>query len=103
MLVEDTLTSLKGSHSISLGGSFTQYDIWAKNSSLLPTVNIGILTSDPAAPLFGAANLPGASAGQQAAAANLYALLTGRVSSTSADARLDGATAQYVYECTSLH
>jgi hypothetical protein len=102
MLVEDTLNWLKGSHSISLGGSFTQYDIWAKNSSLLPTINIGILTNDPAAPLFGAANLPGASAGQQAAAANLYALLTGRVSSTSADARLDGATGKYVYEGTSL-
>ena len=98
MLVEDTLNWLKGSHSISMGGSFTQYDIWAKNSSLLPTINFGLVSNDPANSLFTAANFPGAAAAQLTAAGNLYALLTGRVSSTTADARLDEATGNYTFE-----
>jgi hypothetical protein len=98
LLVEDTLNWLKGSHSLSVGGSFTQYDIWAKNSSLLPSISFGVLTNDPANPLFGATNFPGSSPAQQGAAANLYALLTGRVTSIGADAQLDEATGKYIYE-----
>ena len=30
MLIEDTVTWLKGSHSISLGGAWTQYTLWAQ-------------------------------------------------------------------------
>jgi len=102
LLVEDTLNWLKGSHSISLGGSFTQYDIWAKNSSLLPTVNFQVLSNDPANAIFSQGNFPGASAAQITAASNLYALLTGRISSIQADARLDEASGQYVYEGTGM-
>jgi hypothetical protein len=97
LLVEDSLNWLKGSHSITLGGTFTQYDIWSKFSTLLPTLNIGITSNDPANNLFAAANFPGSSAAQQSAAASLYALLTGRISSTSAEAELDEATGKYVY------
>jgi len=104
LLFEDSINWLKGSHSLTLGGSFTQYDIWAKNSSLLPTVNLGsaagLLNGDPALALFTPANFPGASATQLTAAQNLYALLTGDVTSTSADARLDEATGKYIYEGT---
>jgi hypothetical protein len=98
LLIDDSINWLKGSHSFSFGGTFTQYDIWARNSSLLPSISFGVLSNDPANALFGAANFPGASAAQQAAAANLYALLTGRVSQITADARLDEATGKYVYE-----
>jgi carboxypeptidase family protein/TonB-dependent receptor-like protein len=101
LLVEDTLNWLKGSHSISMGGTFTQFDIWAKNSSLLPTISFGVLGNDPANPLFSAANFPGASAAQTGAAANLYALLTGRVTQIAADARLD-ESGKYVYQGTGL-
>src|SRR5262249_28904440 len=97
-LVEDTLNWLKGSHSLSMGGSFTQYDIWAKNSTLLPNINFAVLSNDPANSLFTAANFPGAAAAQLTAASNLYALLTGRVSQINADARLDEGSGQYVYE-----
>lgn len=100
LLIEDSLNWLRGSHSFSLGGTFTQYDIWAKNSTLLPTANIGMLSNDPAASIFNGQTMPGSSPTQQTAAQNLYALLTGRVSSTSADARLDEATGKYVYEGT---
>jgi len=102
LLFEDSINWLKGSHSLTLGGSFTQYDIWAKNSSLLATVNLGstngLLPGDPALGLFNdPANFPGASATQLTAAQNLYALLTGDVTSTSANAQLDEATGKYVY------
>ncbi len=97
LLVEDTLTWLRGSHSISMGGSFTQYDIWAKNSTLVPRVNFDVLTSDPASGLFSAANFPGASTTNITAAGRLYALLTGRISSITGDARLNEATGEYEY------
>ena len=102
LLVEDTVNWLKGSHSISTGVSFTQYDIWRKDTTLLPTINFGVLSSDPASTLFTAANFIGASTTQLTAAANLYALLTGRVSSIGADARLDEASGKYVYTGLSM-
>ena len=98
LLLEDSINWLKGAHSLTLGGSFTQYDIWMKNSSLLSTVNLGVPTGDPALALFTTANFPGASSSQLGSAQNLYALLTGDVSSTSADARLDETSGKYVYE-----
>ena len=97
LLLEDSVNWLKGAHSLTLGGSFTQYDIWAKNSALLSTINIGLTSNDPALNVFSVANMPGSSATQQGAAANLYALLTGHVSSTSGDAELDEATGKYVF------
>jgi hypothetical protein len=97
LLVEDTVTWLKGRHSVSLGGSFTQYDVWAKNQTLVPSMNFDMVTNDPATALFNAANFPGASATNVTAAGRLYALLTGRVSSITGNARLNESTAQYEY------
>ncbi|HEY7287272.1 MAG TPA: TonB-dependent receptor, partial [Vicinamibacterales bacterium] len=102
LLIEDTLTWLKGAHNITMGGSFTQYDIWAKNSTLVPSIEFDVLASDPAASLFSATNFPGASAANITAAQRLYALLTGRVSRIQADARLDESTGKYVYEGVGL-
>src|SRR5206468_6552589 len=42
LLVEDTVTWLKGLHSISFGGSFTQYDVWANNMTQVPSVFFGL-------------------------------------------------------------
>jgi hypothetical protein len=99
---EDTVTWLKGAHSFTMGGSFSQYTVWMKNSSLVPQLSTGLVTTDPANNLFTVANFPGASAANLTAAGNLYAFLTGRVSSISADARLDEGTGKYVYEGTGL-
>lgn len=96
-LVENTLTWLKGSHSLTMGGSWNQFDLWAHNQILVPRVNFGIVTGDPALAVIGAANLPGANATQIGQAQALYAFLTGRVSSLDGDARLDEATGTYVY------
>ena len=96
-LLENTLTWLRGKHSFSMGGSYTQYDIWAKNSSLLPSITFGTVSGDSATGLFSDANFPGASSQNLTAAANLYSLLTGRISQIGADARLDEQTGKYVY------
>jgi Carboxypeptidase regulatory-like domain/TonB dependent receptor len=94
-VIGDTLTYLRGAHSINLGGSFTQYDIWAKNSMLVPQLRFSVLSSDPASPMFSAANFPGASAANITAASNLYALLTGRINQIAGDARINEETGEY--------
>ncbi|MEY4635917.1 MAG: hypothetical protein RJA55_1715 [Acidobacteriota bacterium] len=95
LVVEDTVNWLKGNHSITMGGSFTQFDIWAKNSMLVPQLRFSTLPSDPASVLFVAANFPGASAAQVTAASNLYALLTGRIDRIAGDARINAESGQY--------
>jgi hypothetical protein len=95
IVVEDTLSWLKGSHSITAGASFSQYDIWLKNETLVPGLNFAVLTSDPADAMFSAANFPGASAANITAAKNLYAMLTGRISQITGDARIDEKTGEY--------
>src|SRR5204862_3671541 len=98
LLLDDSVNWLRGSHSLSFGGSFTQYDIWAKDVRVIPSVSFGVLANDPANAMFVAGNFPGSpSAVNITAASNLYALLTGRVSQIQADARLDADTGKYVY------
>ncbi len=94
--ITDSLTWLKGSHTLTVGGGVSNYRIWLKNSNLVPTVTTGMLSTDPAAGLFTAANFPGASTTQITAARDLYAFLTGRVTQIEADARID-SSGKYVY------
>jgi hypothetical protein len=102
LLIEDTLTWLKGSHNISMGVSFTEYELWAKNSNLVPRLSFNVVTGDPALGMFTGANFPGGSADNVTAAQNLYALLTGRISTIDGDARLDENTNEYTYMGTSM-
>ncbi|HEV3141100.1 MAG TPA: TonB-dependent receptor [Vicinamibacterales bacterium] len=97
VLGEDSVTWLKGAHSITFGGSATQYTIWMKNQTLTPTANLGFANSDPAIAMFSAASFPGASTTQLGAAENLYGLLTGRIVSFAGEARIDETTSQYGY------
>ena len=101
-LLEDTVTWLKGSHSLSLGGSWTQYTLWAQNSALLPSIDFEVVNGDPALSLFTTANFPGASNANLTAARRLYALLTGRVRRINGDSRLDESTGEYVYMGTGV-
>jgi Carboxypeptidase regulatory-like domain len=95
-VIEDTATWIRGKHSVSFGGSMVQADVWLKNQTLIPTVNFGVLTSEPAAAMFTAANFPGASQTDLTNAQNLYAILTGRVTQMQGDARINPAGDQYV-------
>src|SRR5262249_28092627 len=95
-LIEDTVTWLKGKHSVTSGFSWTQYTIWANNQTLVPTATFGVGPNDPAAAMFNT-GLPNASSAQLTAAQNLYALLTGRINQITSDARIDEQTGQYTY------
>jgi hypothetical protein len=92
--IENTLTWLRGRHTVSTGASFARY--YAENmnvSQLAPVVTFGMVTTDPAySILSNSANYPGGlNTTQQAYARNLYAMLTGRVSSVGGSFVLDGS------------
>ncbi len=97
--VSDTLSWLMGSHSLSLGGEFGQYDVWLDTYGLrsAASISFGTQTGDPALAMFVASNFPGSSATDRNNAAALYAVLTGRVTQIGATARIHPTTGQYVY------
>jgi len=95
-VIEDTATWISGKHSVTFGGSIIQADVWQTQQTIVPTVTFGVLATEPAAAMFTAANFPGASAADLTNAQNLYALVTGRVSSVSGTARITPDGDQYV-------
>ncbi|MDO8681064.1 MAG: carboxypeptidase-like regulatory domain-containing protein, partial [Acidobacteriota bacterium] len=94
--IENTLNWQLGSHSINLGGSFSDFELWAENQQIVPELRFGVVQGDPADAMFTAANFPGASTTALANARSLYAILTGRVSEVRGTARLN-ADGQYEY------
>ena len=100
--VESTLNWLKGSHSLGMGFNYTHADVWLLNETRVSTIDFGLPTGHPALPMFStASNFPGANTNQRNAARDLYAVLTGNVSTISGTARLDQNTGQYVYNGSS--
>lgn len=87
-VVENTLNWMRGRHSLSIGGSVTRGDVWLRNKRHVPLATLGMATGDPADAMFNATNFPGASSTDLTNARNLYAVLTGRVSSIQYDARI---------------
>ena len=96
-VVENTLSWLKGSHSIQIGAAFTRAVAWVENQQHVPTMTFGVSSGDPAQALFTAANFRGASSAQLNDARELYATLTGRVIGIAGEARLDENTDEYRY------
>ena len=81
-----------------MGGGYAGILNRQNNYTVVPNIVLGFdQNNDPAAGMFSAANFPAATAAQLDQARALYALLTGRVTSISASARLDSATGKYVY------
>jgi hypothetical protein len=99
--IADTVTYVKGTHQLSFGGNWDQINLWQQieNNALFPTIAFGIATGDPIASgstnIFTTANFPGASSTQLSNAANLYADVTGRVSSIGQSLVLNEATKTY--------
>ena len=99
----DTMTWLKGNHTFKVGGTLrltdwrdTSLDAPGSNGFLgLPQYTLGMPTGDPAQGIFGTATMPGIQNNDLGNARNLYALLTGRVSSVATGRILDPATLQY--------
>jgi hypothetical protein len=96
-IVENTLSWLKGTHNVQMGFGFTQGDVWLQNQLYVPTIGFGVNSDDPADAMFRTANFPGASGDQLDDAAELYAMLTGRVDSIGGELRLDEDTDEYNY------
>jgi len=94
--VSDALTLTRGAHSLSFGGQFTQINTWLYDQTLVPTINFGLITGETALDMFNETNFPGGSA-VLGDARNLYAVLTGRVTSITGNAVLDEKTGQYQY------
>jgi hypothetical protein len=96
--ITDTVNWLKGNHTISFGGSFSQVIQRNTAQNVVPTIGIGIQSGlDPADSMFSTSNFQGASNTNLAEARALYAFLTGRVTSVNAQARQDAQTNRYVY------
>ena len=95
-VIEDNATWITGKHSITFGGTLLQADVWLENQTLVPTVAFGLIPGESAISMFNAANFPGASAADLLQAQNLYAMLTGRVSQLTGDARINPSGDTYV-------
>jgi hypothetical protein len=99
--IYDTLTMVRGNHSFRAGGAYRLTD-WHDTSfsgpgGLLgsPAYTIGSVAGDPAVNLFTPTTLPGVQTNDLAAANNLYALLTGRLSRVQTGRVVDPNTLQY--------
>src|SRR4029450_4630496 len=72
--VDESLTWLKGKHSLSFGGGALIANAWENGQTMVPTINVGFsTTNDPARGLFNTTNFPSASTDQLSDARALYA------------------------------
>jgi hypothetical protein len=95
--IDESLTWLRGRHSVSFGGSFLRATAWENAQQMVPGIQLGFnAANDPANGLFTTANFANASAAQLTDARELYGLLTGRVTSVTGQAALDPETNKYV-------
>jgi hypothetical protein len=95
--IDDTLTWTRGAHSFTFGGQYAWTTLTLNQQTLVPSINFGVDTTDPANAMFTAANFSGASSSDINLAKNLYAVLTGRIVAINGDARLDEKTGKYTY------
>jgi hypothetical protein len=94
----DTLTWTRGAHNIVFGGKIIDTQLTFNQQTLVPTINLGVDTNDPAnSVMFNTTNFPGAGTTDLNNARALYAVLTGRVTAINANARLDEKSGQFVY------
>ena len=95
----DTLTWIKGNHSLTFGNTVTRVNHWAQNQTVVPTVGFGISgTLQGDATAFAAFQPLQATVSQQAAAAALYATLVGRINAITRNARLNEETDEYALQ-----
>ena len=83
----------KGDHSFSFGGNLIRTTMHQETlaSAGIPTFRYGLVASDPAANLFNfnSTSLPAIGATSLTDAQNLYALLTGRISTVTSVVNVD--------------
>lgn len=96
---DDTVSWTRGSHSMNFGATFTQISFWSTAQTVVPSVGFGILSSETSInnDMFNKTAFPNSSDGDLGNAKALYALLTGRVTSITANAFLDEQTGKYSF------
>ncbi len=93
----DTLNWTKGAHSMTFGGTFSNINLWSWSQTAVPTLTLGVDTTDPANGMFTTTYFPGASTTDLANARGIYATLTGRITAVSGSAILNEKTLEYTY------
>ena len=94
-VIENTTTWLKGNHNFQFGGVMVQSDVWLQNQTLVPTAEFDIVAGEAADAIFNATTIPGASAADITQAKRLYAMLTGRLTRLTGDARINAGGDAY--------
>ncbi|MGH9971998.1 MAG: carboxypeptidase regulatory-like domain-containing protein, partial [Pyrinomonadaceae bacterium] len=99
LVLLDNLSYVRGDHSFNFGVDLAQHSSWSFSvQRVVPAITFGLDTNDPAnSAMFVLANFPGASNTDLTNAKNLYALLTGRVTTISANAFTSEETGKYTY------
>jgi hypothetical protein len=96
--LSDDLNWVKGKHTFKFGGSGIRtrfYDSQNYQNDGVLNYNLGIAANDPINSVFTAANIPFINSSDVATAAQLYATLTGRVSSIGGYNNIDEKTRQF--------
>jgi hypothetical protein len=94
-------TFVGGPHTLTFGGSYNQTDHFEQSISTdqIPTVTLGVATGDPintgTTGIFTSTNFPSSTSQQRTDAMDLYAILTGRVSSIARSLSIDQNTHNY--------
>src|SRR5262249_40091283 len=94
----ENLSWSKGKHNLSFGGDFTEvrFHQFLNGGRKVQTANIGLATSDPAAASFTTGSFPGIASSSLTAVGQLYATLTGHLSSYAGTISVDPAAQKYV-------
>jgi hypothetical protein len=59
--LDETINWVRGKHTLQFGGSYSRVSGWTKAQSLVPTLTLGVdTTNDPANAMFSTVNFPGA-------------------------------------------
>jgi len=98
--IDNNFSWLKGNHSFTFGGSYTQIHHVQNSLDVVPGLTLGYdTTNDPTTGLFvsGPAFTGSPSNATLTQARDIYALLTGRVNSINGTARLNADNTAYIY------
>jgi hypothetical protein len=90
----DSLSWVKGNHSFNFGATATRISFWQQLQTVVASPAFSISSSLDATPVTAFNFLPSA---QQTGAAQLYAVLSGRMTAINANARLDEISNKYGY------
>src|SRR5262249_18656748 len=95
----DTVTWVHDKHTMTFAGAFLNSSFFeiAFGGAGIPSIGLGVGTSDPVSAIFTTTNLPfiNSSNSDISNAKAIYAMLTGRISSYSANESVDEKTHQY--------